>query len=66
MTISSGPEGIAGEGQHGAGTVLQEEPVSLGQGVTGEWLRESEVRSAGGSASCRAEGHQPKNPTQVG
>lgn len=65
MTISLAPEGIAGEGQHGAGTVLQEEPVSLGQGVTGEWLRDSEVRSAGGSVPCRAEGHKPKNPNQV-
>lgn len=65
MTISSAPGGTAGEGPHGAGTVLQEEAVSLGQGVTGEWLRDSEVRSAGGSVSCRAEGHKPKNPTQV-
>lgn len=59
-----GPEGVAGEGPHGEGTVLQAEPVSLGQGVTGEWLRESEVSFGGGSASGRA-GQKPKNPTQI-
>lgn len=46
-------------------SALQAGPVSLGQGVPGEWLRESEVSFGGGSASGRA-GQKPKNPTQVG
>lgn len=45
--------------------VLQAEPVSLGQGVPGERLKESEVNFGGGAASGRA-GQKPKNPTRVG